>query len=145
MSYRFYDSSNNELIQTGSNERISFTVQYVFVPYGVDTIEINANSKFDEVDYSSMTFVVTPTTAIITYFDFITKEEGSCVVEPIQIYVAYPDSTAWERYTCDVDFDCSPTEDLILNLDDDRVDCATNMKIKLYPKNILDCPATRAF
>ncbi len=145
MSYRFYDSSNNELIITGSNERISFTVQYIFTPYGVDTIEIEPNSKFDEVEYSSMTFVVTPTTAIITYFDFKTLEESSCEVEPIQIYIAYPDSTTWERYTCDIDFDCGGGDDMVLNLDDERVDCATNMQIKLYPKNILDCPATRAF
>lgn len=145
MSYRFYDSSNNELIQTGSDERISFTVQYVFTNYGVDAIEIEANTKFDEVAYSSMTFVVTVSTAIITYFDFITKEEGNCVNERIQIYVAYPDSTTWERYTCDVDFDCSPTGDLILNLDDNRVDCATNMRILMREFNILDCPATIPF
>ena len=145
LSYHFYNSSNNELFHTGANERPSFTVQYTVVTPSVDTIEINSNTKFDEVDYSSMDFTVTTTTAVITYYDFITKEVGSCVNERIQIYIAYPDSTTWELYTCDVDFDCSPTGDLILNLDDNRVTCTANMKIRLYAYNILDCPATRPF
>ena len=144
LSYHFYDSSNNELIHTGVDERPSFTVQYVFVDYTVNTPLIETNTKFDEIAYTSYSIIENGSSSTLTYYDIVTKENGSCVNERVQIYLAYPDSTAWEKYTCDTDFECSPTGNYTIQLED-RLSCTTALRIKFYPYNILDCPATRPF
>jgi len=145
LTYYFYDSSDNELFHTGANERPNFRVTYSFRDYVVSTIEIHANSDFDAVGWTSKEFIVGSSSAVLTYEDFHLMEESSCVAnEQFEIYLRYPDSTVWERDSCNNDHACSG-EDLILYLDEDRVSCITPMRIKLWPYNILDCPATRPF
>ena len=155
LKMKMYDSSGSELIYF--DQDYHFNVTYVVGDYGVDPIELctsdtndnnNTASYIDELVYSSSTLSVTTTTATLTVEDFYIKYNGNCESDPIQIYVAYPDSTEWESYSFGDTFDCPPTTgDMVLNLDHSRVNCDTNLRVKIWHDINLPAqrPATRPF